>query len=205
MAPTSGDVRSGVHEYGGGAWWVADGVLVHVDRSDERLVRREPGRPDVEPMVLTPPSDLPRGLRYADGRITPDGQWSICVRESHVDGGAEPANELVAVAMDGSWRVEVLVSGPDFVSNPRVSPDGQHLVWIQWNHPDLPWDDTTLWVGDLSAAGHLTGQRRVMAMTQASRSSSRSGGTTGYFTWLPTGTVGGIYTGRTHRPRTLNA
>ena len=159
--PEGVDVRSGVHEYGGGAWWVADGVLVHVDRSDERLVRREPGRPDVEPMVLTPPSDLPRGLRYADGRITPDGQWSICVRESHVDGGAEPANELVAVAMDGSWRVEVLVSGPDFVSNPRVSPDGHHLVWIQWNHPDLPWDDTTLWVGDLSAAGHLTGQRRV--------------------------------------------
>ena len=159
--PEGVDVRSGVHEYGGGAWWVADGVLVHVDRSDERLVRREPGRPDVEPMVLTPPSDLARGLRYADGRITPDGQWSICVRESHVDGGAEPANELVAVAMDGSWRVEVLVSGPDFVSNPRVSPDGHHLVWIQWNHPDLPWDDTTLWVGDLSAAGHLTGQRRV--------------------------------------------
>ena len=163
--PGGVDVRSGVHEYGGGAWWVADGVLVHVDRSDERLVRREPGRPDVEPMVLTPPSDLARGLRYADGRITPDGQWSICVRESHVDGGAEPANELVAVAMDGSWRVEVLVSGPDFVSNPRVSPDGQHLVWIQWDHPDLPWDDTTLWVGDLCAAGHLTGQRQVARPT----------------------------------------
>ena len=159
--PEGVDVRSGVHEYGGGAWCVAGGVLVHADRSDERLVRREPGRPGVEPVVLTPEPDLPRGLRYADGRITPDGRWYICVRESHTGGGSEPANELVAVAMDGSWRVEVLVSGPDFVSNPRVSSDGQHLVWIQWDHPDLPWDDTTLWVGDLSPAGRLTGPRRV--------------------------------------------
>ena len=159
--PEGVDVRSGVHEYGGGAWCVAGGVLVHADRSDERLVRREPGRPGVEPVVLTPEPDLPRGLRYADGRITPDGRWYICVRESHTGGGSEPANELVAVAMDGSWRVEVLVSGPDFVSNPRVSSDGQHLVWIQWDHPDLPWDDTTLWVGDLSSDGRLTGPRRV--------------------------------------------
>jgi dipeptidyl aminopeptidase/acylaminoacyl peptidase len=159
--PEGVDVRSGVHEYGGGAWCVAGGVLVHADRADERLVRREPGRPGVEPVVLTPEPDLPRGLRYADGRITPDGRWYICVRESHTGGGSEPANELVAVAMDGSWRVEVLVSGPDFVSNPRVSPDGRHLVWIQWDHPDLPWDDTTLWVGDLSPAGRLTGPRRV--------------------------------------------
>ena len=159
--PEGVDVRSGVHEYGGGAWCVAGGVLVHADRSDERLVRREPGRPGVEPVVLTPEPDLPRGLRYADGRITPDGRWYICVRESHTGGGSEPANELVAVAMDGSGRVEVLVSGPDFVSNPRVSSDGQHLVWIQWDHPDLPWDDTTLWVGDLSPAGRLTGPRRV--------------------------------------------
>ena len=159
--PEGVDVRSGVHEYGGGAWCVAGGVLVHADRSDERLVRREPGRPGVEPVVLTPEPDLPRGLRYADGRITPDGRWYICVRESHTGGGSEPANELVAVAMDGSWRVEVLVSGPDFVSNPRVSSDGQHLVWIQWDHPDLPWDDTTLWVGDLSPDGRLTGPRRV--------------------------------------------
>jgi len=159
--PEGVDVRSGVHEYGGGAWCVVGGVLVHADRSDERLVRREPGRSGVEPVVLTPEPDLPRGLRYADGRITPDGRWYICVRESHTGGGSEPANELVAVAMDGSGRVEVLVSGPDFVSNPRVSSDGQHLVWIQWDHPDLPWDDTTLWVGDLSPAGRLTGPRRV--------------------------------------------
>ena len=159
--PPDADVRTGVHEYGGGAWWVAGGVLVHSGRSDERLVRREPARPDVQAVVLTPEPEVARGLRYADGRFTPDGRWFICVRETHASDGVEPANELVAVAMDGSQQVEVLVSGPDFVSSPRVSPDGGRLAWIQWNHPDLPWDDTELRVGDLSATGRLTDTRRI--------------------------------------------
>ena len=156
--PEGVDVRTGVHEYGGGAWWVADRVLVHADRSDERLVRRDP---DGGRVVLTPEPVVPRGLRYADGRTTPDGRWFVCVREDHGDGTGEPANEVVAVPMDGSQLVEVLVSGPDFVSNPRVSPDGRRLAWIQWDHPDLPWDDTELRVADLSVDGRLGDVRRV--------------------------------------------
>ena len=148
MVPAGVDVRTGVHEYGGGAWWVADGVLVHSDRSDERLYRRGA---DGDPVALTRPPAGRRALRYADGRITPDGRWYVCVRESHAtgEGHADPSNELVAVAMDGSLRVEVLVSGPDFVASPRISPDGRRLAWIQWDHPDLPWDDTELWAADL--------------------------------------------------------
>jgi dipeptidyl aminopeptidase/acylaminoacyl peptidase len=165
------DVRTGVHEYGGGAWWVADGVLVHSRRSDERLVRSDPdGAPDAVGTVLTPEPAVPRGLRYADGRTSPDGRWYVCVREDHGDATGEPANELVAVPMDGSaagpasdgpGEVRVLVSGPDFVSSPRPSPDGSRLAWIQWNHPDLPWDDTQLWVGDLSPDGTLSRARRL--------------------------------------------
>ena len=171
--PSDADVRTGVHEYGGGAWWVADGVLVHARRSDERLVRRDPdGAPDAPGTLLTPEPTLPRGLRYADGRATPDGRWSVCVREDHGDGRGEPTNELVVVAMDGSQEVRVLVSGPDFVASPRISPDGRRLVWIQWDHPDLPWDDTQLWVGDLSSEGTLSGSRRLDAFQQQGRGES---------------------------------
>ena len=165
MVPVGVDVRTGVHEYGGGAWWVADGVLVYSDRADERLYRLHPAG---NPAALTPAPGAERALRYADGRPTPDGRWYVCVRESHATGHghAEPANELVAVAMDGSQRVEVLVSGPDFVASPRISPDGRCLAWIQWNHPDLPWDDTELWVADLAVdpdACTLSGPRCMAA------------------------------------------
>ncbi len=150
------NVRTLVHEYGGGAWWAFDGTLIYSDHADQRLYRLDKGG---SPTAITPEPDSARALRYADGRPTPDGHWYVCVREAHM-AGSEPANELVAVALDGSLRVEVLWSGPDFVSSPRISPDGRRLAWIQWNHPNLPWDDTELWVAALGD-GVLSGASPV--------------------------------------------
>ncbi len=145
ITPTDTYVRTLVHEYGGGSWWVHDGVLYYVDLGDQRLRSLVPGG---EPTLLTPEPETERGLRYADGRVTPDGRWYVCVRERHVDDG-EPANEIVAVATDGTERVEVLWSGADFVMTPRVSPDGRQLAWVSWDHPNMPWDATTLRVHEL--------------------------------------------------------
>ncbi len=154
--PAEVNVRTLVHEYGGGAWWSYSGTLVYSDHSDQRLYRLDAGG---SPTALTPEPESARALRYADGRPTPDGNWYVCVRESHGQ-GSEPANELVAVALDGSLVVKALVSGPDFVSSPRMSPDGAHLAWVQWDHPNLPWDDTQLWVADFDD-GVVSGGCRV--------------------------------------------
>ncbi|MEE2768307.1 MAG: prolyl oligopeptidase family serine peptidase [Actinomycetota bacterium] len=140
------NVRTLVHEYGGGAWWVTAGTLIYSEYSDQCLYRV---RSDGRPTALTAEPAMPRGDRYADGRATPDSSWYVCVRERHPVGGGEASNEIVAVALDGSQQVEVLVSGPDFVAAPRPSPDGRQLAWIQWDHPDMPWDDTQLWVAEL--------------------------------------------------------
>jgi len=139
------NVRTSVHEYGGGAWWAADGVAYYVEFDDQRLRRIEPGE---QARVLTPEPEVPLGLRYADGRPTPDGGWYVCVRERHGDG--EPTNEIVAVATDGSMRAEVLATGADFYAAPRVSPDGTSIVWVQWEHPNMPWDSTELWIAELA-------------------------------------------------------
>ncbi len=142
------DVRTLVHEYGGGAWWAQDGRLWAVSMADQRLWCQSA---DGERVVLTSGPPSPRAFRYADGRPTPDGAGFVCVRERHdVEPGEEPRNELVRVAADGSLRVDVLVSGPDFVASPRPSPDGTRLAWIQWDHPNMPWDDTELWVAELA-------------------------------------------------------
>ena len=146
VTPAGANVRTLVHEYGGGSWWPHDGSLYYVEFGDQRLRRID--EPGADPVLLTAEPPEPRAWRYADGRVTPDGRWCVCVRERHGTGG-EPANELVAVAADGSQRVETLWAGSDFVMTPRVSPDGSLLAWIAWDHPNMPWDATRLHVHQL--------------------------------------------------------
>ncbi len=147
VTPPGSNVRTSVHEYGGGAWWVDKGDAYYVEFDDQRLRRVAVGG---EPVLLTEEPPSPRSLRYADGRVTPDGAWFVCVHERH--GAGEPANEIVAVATDGSMRTEVIASGADFYAAPRVSPDGTQIVWIQWMHPNMPWDVTELWIAELDGA-----------------------------------------------------
>jgi dipeptidyl aminopeptidase/acylaminoacyl peptidase len=133
------NARTRVHEYGGGAWTVAGGTLWFTEFTDQRLYRLDSGRDT--PIAVTPEPGLPAGVRHADVRVVPDGL--LAVRETHAEGDrpAEVVNELVRVGADAS---EVLVSGPDFVSDARLSPDGETLAWLQWNHPDMPWDAAQL-------------------------------------------------------------
>ncbi len=90
------------------------------------------------------------------------------VREDHAAGGiartpTEARNEIVAIDLDGpaEGAVKVLVSGPDFVAAPRLSPDGGHLAWLSWDHPAMPWDATELWVADVREGGALGPAERV--------------------------------------------
>lgn len=167
VLPAGFAARTRVHEYGGGAWWLHGGDVIFANWSDQRLWRLDAGADD--PFPLTPEPAVPAGDRYADGRLTADGRWVVCVRERHVPGGGEPRNELVALAArpDGEpVEATVLVSGPDFVASPRVSPDGRHLCWFQWNHPDMPWDATELWV---AAIGDGPDQHEALTIGPAVR------------------------------------
>ncbi len=155
MTPPEANVRSRVHSYGGVAWWVAGGVCVYSDDSDFRLRRltADGGLP----IVLTP-EGTDRSALYADGRLSADGEWFVCVRERPAS--PEHVNEIVCVALDGSGRTEVVTSGADFYSDPRPSPCGDWLAWLQWNHPNMPWDGCELHVGRL-AGQHVDESCRI--------------------------------------------
>ena len=140
------NVRTLVHEYGGSAWSVRNGTLVYSQYLDQRLYRRDKSGDSIP---LTPESETQQSYRYADGRITNNEDWYVCVRETHTSSDEEPSNEIVAVPLDGSQQIRVLVSGPDFVSSPRVSKEGNQIAWVQWNHPNMPWDDTQLCIASL--------------------------------------------------------
>jgi hypothetical protein len=150
VTPAGFNVRTRVHEYCGAAYVaLPDGGVVFSHFDDQRLYRQRPGQ--------TPEALTPEGYRYADCTLHPAGDRLVCVREDHTDGtlrdNGEERNEVVAVSLAGGGPGEVLVTGSDFVAYPRLSPDGRQLAWIQWNHPDMPWDSTALRVASLGPGG----------------------------------------------------
>jgi len=155
VTPPPFNARTRVHEYGGGAFVVADGTVYFSNFVDQRLYRQDPG---AEPRPIIPEADL----RYADGVV--DRRWGrmICVREDHTTPEREAANSITSLDLEGGDGGQVLVSGNDFYSSPRLSPDGSRLAWLTWNHPNMPWDGTELWVAELEADGPL-GQAEQVA------------------------------------------
>lgn len=147
ILPPDFGVRSRVHEYGGGAYTVSDGVAYFVRDKDQRVWRLQPGE---LPTALTEKGTA----RYAD--LTVDGARGrvIAVREDHREGLAEAENDLVAINFSGG--ITVLARGDDFYASPCLSPDGAQLAWLSWSHPNMPWDGTSLWLADLDEAGAPT-------------------------------------------------
>jgi len=173
LLPAGFNARTAVHEYGGGAWWVRGHSLWFANWEDQRLYRLT-GRAMPVPVVAEP--DAPRGDRWADGEVDASGRWIVVVREHHAGpSAAEVVNELVVVDGNGELEPRALVSGPDFVSNSRLSPDGARLCWLRWSHPDMPWDGTELMVA--SVEWTATGPQLDSPVAVAGRPHRAPGGT----------------------------
>ncbi len=147
LTPAPYNSRNAVHEYGGGSYAVRNRNVYFTNWADQRIyVQRDGG----DPMPLTAEPAIPRGLRYADLTLTPDGKFLLCVRESHSDEENEATNEIVAVSTE-SGDVTVVASGRDFYCAPRVCSVHDGIVWTEWDHPNMPWDGNHLVSGSFDA------------------------------------------------------
>jgi hypothetical protein len=184
VTPAGFNVRTRVHEYGGGAYLVRDGTVYAVNFADQRVYRiagsalsNFEGRNPVHiPEPLTPAG----AWRFADFDLDTRRQRLICVREDHTQEGQEAVNTIVSIplgpAEEGSAEAghyvpgagNVLTSGYDFYSTPRLSPDGSTLAWLSWRHPFMPWDGTELWVANVDASGALSNPTLVAGSTRES-------------------------------------
>jgi dipeptidyl aminopeptidase/acylaminoacyl peptidase len=156
VTPAGFDVRTRVHEYGGGAYVVHRGVAFFSNYADQRMYRQDGLG---EPVAITPDPPTPASIRYGDARATPDGRLVVCVRERHDDGAV--VNELVSLPADGSAEPRTVASGADFFASPRISPDGGSVAYIRWDQPQMPWDGTELHVADLTQEGSFANDRLV--------------------------------------------
>ena len=153
VTPEGFNVRNRVHEYGGGAFTVHDGIVYFTNDSDQRVYAHKPGE---APTPLTPDD----ARRYADLEVDHTNNRILCVCEDHSQPDAEPTNNVVAIGIE-SGEIETVAQGNDFYSSPRVSPDGRKVSWLAWDHPNMPWDETQLWVADVDTDGKTTNAQCV--------------------------------------------
>lgn len=151
ILPKDFNARTRVHEYGGASFTVVKGVVYFIHYADQRLYRMRLGE---TPAALTQP-----GIRFADFKMTPYGL--VAVAESHLKNSHEPDNFLALIHLE-TGDITTLAQGYDFYSSPALSKDAKKLAWICWNHPNMPWDNTELWVADFSKEG-LQNSKRIDA------------------------------------------
>ncbi len=154
VTPPPFSVRTRAHEYGGGSFTVVGGTIYFSNFADQRLYRQELNS---EPQPLTPVEDI----RYADGVVDRPANRLIYVCEDHTAGEHQVVNTLTSFDLNTGQNRRVLAEGNDFYASPRLSPDGAHLAWLSWNHPNMPWDGTELWVGTLNLDGSLGSPEQV--------------------------------------------
>lgn len=146
--PAPFNARTRAHEYGGGAFLATGGVVYFSNFEDQRIYRVSgTGAPE--------PVTAPGPVRYADFVLDPGRDRLIAVREDHGTDAPQAVNTLVAVSLTSPGHGTVLVSGNDFYAAPRLSSDGKRLAWLTWNHSNMPWDGTELYVADIAPDGSL--------------------------------------------------
>jgi dipeptidyl aminopeptidase/acylaminoacyl peptidase len=148
VTPSPYNVRTRVHEYGGGAYAVRDGIVYFANFADQRLYCQ---LKEALPHPIT--TALPH--RFADMQIDPDGL--VCVEEDHEAADKEPVNSIASVDKLGGGCGMDLVAGSDFYAWPRIHPHDNRLAWVAWNHPNMPWDGTELRVSEVLPGGVVTG------------------------------------------------
>jgi dipeptidyl aminopeptidase/acylaminoacyl peptidase len=158
--PSPFNVRTTVHEYGGGSYKVLGSEVFFTNFADQKIYRMKLGQ---KPEPITVETEL----RHADFEFDRGRKRLICVREDHREKGKEAENTIVSMSLEGE-NVKTLARGNDFYSSPRISPNGRYLAWVAWNHPNMPWDKTMLWMGKLGKDGSL--DERIQITKKANES-----------------------------------
>ena len=153
ITPEAFSVRSKIHEYGGGAYTIKENTIYFSNYADGRIYRQVVAN-QAEPLTEKAQK------RYGDIIIDSDRNRLICVCEDHSLKDVEPQNSIISIDLS-SGRVQTLIEGSDFYSSPRLSPDGRYLAWTSWDHPNMPWDSTYLWLAEVDCLG--TSQPQLVA------------------------------------------
>uniref|UniRef100_A0A0R3S0N8 Peptidase_S9 domain-containing protein n=1 Tax=Elaeophora elaphi TaxID=1147741 RepID=A0A0R3S0N8_9BILA len=139
--PIDISVRNTVHEYGGGSFIVVDDIPYYVTL--DGIFRQAAAGTRPELIVAGDHSHRFADLCYHKGIL-------FAVYEVH--SGKEVENMIVRIV---KGAIQPIITGADFYAFPRISPDGQWFTWMEWNMPNMPWDETTVVISAIKEDGDI--------------------------------------------------
>ncbi|KAJ0687176.1 putative bleomycin hydrolase [Helianthus annuus] len=156
VTPKEFSVRTVAQEYGGGAFSISGDTVVFSNYKDQRLYKQSTDSKDSAPVPLTPDYGGPL-VSYADGVFDTSLNRFITVMEDRRESSLDAITSIASIELGGNTIQEpkVLVGGNDFYAFPRLDASGKRLAWIEWSHPNMPWDKSQLWVGYISDTGDV--------------------------------------------------
>ncbi|XP_015885515.3 probable dipeptidyl-peptidase 5 [Ziziphus jujuba] len=156
ITPKDFGVRTLAQEYGGGDFSVHEDTVIFSNYKDQRLYKQLINSKDYSPVPLTPDYGGPV-VSYADGVFDTRFGRYITVREDRRESSINATTAVVTVRLgnENIQEPEVLIGGKDFYAFPRLDPKGERIAWIEWSHPNMPWDKAELWVGYISDKGEI--------------------------------------------------
>lgn len=167
LTPEGYSAQTEANEYGGICYTVGDGNLFFVNADDQHIYSQELNKTS-QPLCVTSKNtqgSRDRAIRFADLIFDPNRSRIIAVAEVHTTGtqttiSVEPETQLVSIDI-ANGQIQTLAEGADFYANPRISPDGKQILWLEWNHPNMPWDETRLCVSGFDQDSHITNTTRI--------------------------------------------
>jgi dipeptidyl aminopeptidase/acylaminoacyl peptidase len=154
VTPEPFNVRTLAHEYGGGAYTVKNNIVYFVNFADQRIYRHEAETGKTAPVTAE------GSYHYADICVDATRNRLICVREDHTVKGREAVTTIVSIDVE-TGKQQVLIEGNDFYSTPTLTGDGTRLAWLTWKHPNMPWDESQVFVGEVALDGTIKDSRLV--------------------------------------------
>ena len=156
ITPKEFSVRTVAQEYGGGDFKISGHTLLFSNYTDQRLYKQSISSGDPSPVPITPDYGE-QAVRYADGIFDSRFDRYVTVREDSRESSLNPSTTIVAIDLSDNniQEPKVLVGGSDFYAFPRVDSKGERIAWIEWSHPNMPWDKAELWVGYISENGDI--------------------------------------------------
>lgn len=155
VTPKNISVRTRIHEYGGAPYLATALGVFFVNDEDQRVYFLARGA-EATPLALTPSGHY----RYADFYFDTRRQLLWAVREDATLSSQNPTSQIISICLE-TGEINVRVEGDDFYSNPQLSPNGEELVYLSWNHPDMPWQASACFLATLDSKGMVINKKHI--------------------------------------------